>query len=201
MTSSTAGRRAALALALLACSSLCWAFCPPGVASPGAKKGTASNAAPSGLSGVGQDITLTLPDPKFPSANKLLYYLRAGAIDGQLTPDGSYHGGLTKLWVRLYQKGAPSAVLIAPVANGGGTSKAFVLTGRGGVVVKSLAYPGTVLTADAVVWRSALSQVEAIGHVFYHNSLNGATYRGPYLKSDTKLGTFSTRSGHMAGTF
>ncbi len=199
MVFSTVVRRRAV-LALLAYAPLCGSLCPPGVAAPGAKKG-APNSPPPPLSGAGQGITMTLPDPKLPGTGKLLYYLRAAAADVQTNPDGSFHGGMTKLWMRLYQKGVPSAVLTAPRAQGGGTSKATVITGKGGVVVKSLTEPGTILTADTVVWYSALNRVVATGHVFYHNSKNGMTSTGPYFQGDTKLGTFTTGPGHVTGTF
>ena len=186
------GRRAAaLSLALLSCASLC----PPGGAASGAKKAQEKNAAPPSLSGIGQGMTLTLPDPKFPGTGKLLYYLRAAAAAGHSAPDGSFQGSMTKLWVRLYQKGVPSAVLTAPQAQGGGTSKAAVITAKGGVVVKSLTEPGTILTADTVVWRSTLNEIVATGHVFYHNSKTGATVTGPVLNADTKLRTWSLTSG------
>jgi len=188
------GRRAALVL--LACSSLCL----PIAAAPGAKK-NANKSTPPVLGGAGQGMTLSLPDPKFPGANKLLYYLRAAAADGHSDPDGSFHGTMTRLWVRLYQKGVPSAVLTAPQAQGGGTSKATVITGKGGVVIKSLTEPGTLLTADTVVWYSALNRIVATGHVFYHNSKNGMTSTGPFLQSDTKLGTFATHASHLTGVF
>ncbi len=192
-------RRAALAL--LTCSSLCLMLCPPGVAAPGVKKGIVGSSAPPVMGGAGQGMTISLPDPKLPGTGKLLYYLRAAASDGQFLPDGSFHGGVTKLWMRLYQKGVPSAVLTAPQAQGGGTSKATVITGKGGVVVKSLTEPGTFLTADTVVWYSSLNRIVATGHVFYHNSKNGMTSTGPFLQGDTKLGTFATHAGHMTGTF
>ena len=188
---------AALALALLACPALC----PPGVAAPGAKKGAANDAAPPSMAGVGQGMTMSLPDPKLPGTGKLLYYLHAAAADVQTNPDGSFRGGMTKLWMRLYQKGVPSAVLTAPQAKGAGTSKATVITGTGGVAVKSLTEPGTFLTADTIVWYSAQNKVVATGHVLYHNSKNGMTSTGPFLQGDTNLGTFTTRAGHMTGTF
>jgi len=191
------GRRAALALSLtaLSCGSFCLLSAAVPAAVPAAKKTKEKNAAPPSMAVVGSGMTLTLPDPKLPGTGKLLYYLRAAAADGHSDPDGSFQGSLTKLWVRLYQKGVPSAVLTAPKAQGGGTSKAVVITGMGGVVVKSLTEPGTILTADTVVWRSALNKIVATGHVYYHNSKTGATVTGPVMNADTKLRTWSLTSG------
>lgn len=199
MMFSTVVRRAALAL--LACASLCGSACRSGVAAPGAKKSPQGGAPPTNMSGVGQDITLTLPDPKYPGANKPLYYLRAAAADGQLLPDGSFHGTMTKIWARLYQKGLPTAVLTAPQARGGGKKKSIVITGRGGVVVKSLVEAGTLLTADTVVWYVSSSQIVATGHVHYHGGKNGMDYYGPLFNADTKLQSIHTGPGHMTGVF
>lgn len=201
MFSTIVRRRAALVL--LAGASLCLSACRTGVAAPSAKKSPQGGTPPANLSGggVGQDITLTLPDPKYPGANKLLYYLRAAAADGQLLPDGSFHGTMTKIWARLYQKGLPTAVLTAPQARGGETKKSIVITGHGGVVVKSLVEAGTLLTADTVVWYVSSSQIVATGHVHYHGGKNGMDYYGPLFKADTKLQSIHTGPGHMTGVF
>jgi len=187
------GRRAALVLALTMVS--CWSFCLAGAAAPAGKTGDKKSAPPPNLGVVGQGMTMTLPDPKFPGTGKLLYYLHAAGADGHTDPDGSFHGSMTKIWARLYQKGVPSAVLTAPLAQGGGTSKAIVITGKGGVLVKSLTEPGTILTADTVVWHVSSGQIVAMGHVVYHNGKSGMTTTGPLMNADTKLRTVSFPTG------
>lgn len=187
-------RRATLALALLVCPS----FCPPTGAAPAPKKGEKKSAPPPNLGVVGQGMTMTLPDPKFPGTGKLLYYLHAAGADGHTDPDGSFHGSITKIWARLYQKGVPSAVLTAPLAQGGGAAKAIVITGKGGVVVKSLTQPGTILTADTVVWHVSSGQIVAMGHVVYHNGKSGMTTTGPLMNADTKLRAVAYPTGFHA---
>ena len=74
----------------------------------------------------------------------------------------------------------------------------MVITGTGGVVVKSLTQPGTLLQADKVVWYASLNQIVATGHVVYHDGKSGATMTGPAMKSDTKLKTVEIGSGHIS---
>lgn len=185
------GRRAALPLLL------CALFCLPGAAAP-AKK---SPPPVPNMGAVATGMTVSLPDPKYPGTGWLLYYLRAAAFDGGFLPDGTIHGNMTKIWARVYQKGVPTAVLTAPQALGGGTKKSIVITGRGGVVVKSLLEAGTILTADKVVWYVNSSQVVATGHVYYHNGKSGMDFHGPLLRADTKLQSLHTGPGHMTGVF
>lgn len=174
-------------LSLLLCASLCL----PGVAAPAKKDAPPAPNMGAAASG----MTASLPDPKFPGTGKLLYYLRAAGFNGQFLPDGSIHGSMTKIWARLYQKGVPSAVLTAPQAQGGGTGKSIVITGKGGVVVKSLTEPGTILTADTVVWYAVLNKIVATGHVFYHNGKNGGTVTGPVMNADSKLRSVTFPTG------
>lgn len=173
---------------------LCPLFCLPGAAVPAAgKKNAQKKPPPINLGGAAQDVTMSVPDPKMPGG-KLLYYLRAVSASGQSEPDG-FHGTMTKIWARLYQKGVPSAVLTAPRAQGGSTKKSVVVTGMGGIVMKSLTQPGTILTADTVVWYASLNKIVATGHVFYRDGKTGATLTGPVMNGDTKLKSVSLTSG------
>ncbi len=138
-------------------------------------------------------VSFTLPDPKRPG--KLLYDLRAASATGQSASDG-FHGTLTSVWAKLFQSGIATAVLTAPRAVGGTASKSTVITGTGGVTVKSLTQPGTILTADTVVWYATLNKMVATGHVFYHDGKTGATMRGPRMVGDTRLKSITITAGH-----
>ena len=154
---------------------------------------TPAAGAPSGLSAVSTTFSFTMPDPKRPG--RLLYELRAASANGQSEPDG-FHGALTSVWARLYQNGAASAILTAPRAQGGSSGKTVIVTGFGGVVVKSLLQPGTKLTADTVVWYASLNKMVATGHVYYHDGKTGATMTGPRMNADSRLKTIQIVSGH-----
>ncbi len=167
-----------------------------------AKSAMTKNAAPSAppsLGITGSGFSATLPDPKRPG--KLLYELQAASASGQSQADG-FHGSLTTVWARLYQNGQPSAILTAPHAVGGSAQKSVVITGTGGVTMKSLVEPGTVLTADTIVWYAAQSKIVATGHVFYHSGKSGLTMRGPRAVGYTQLKSITiTGGGHGTGTF
>ena len=143
-------------------------------------------------------FSFTLPDPKRPG--KLLYDLRAASATGQSAADG-FHGTLTSVWAKLFQNGVSTAILTAPRAVGGTASKSTVITGTGGVVVKSLTQPGTVLTADTVVWYATLGKMVATGHVHYHDGKTGATMTGPRAVGDTRLKTLTISAGHGTTRF
>ena len=147
-----------------------------------------------GVGVVSTGISATLPDPKRPG--KLLYELRAQSANGQSDASG-FHGDLNSVWARLYQNGVPSAILTAPHAQGGSAGKSVTITGTGGVVVKSLTEPGTLLTADTVVWYASSNKVVATGHVFYRSGKTGATMRGPRAVGYTQLKSIIiTGGGH-----
>ena len=169
-------------------------------ASASAPKNTPARAAAaqSGLGVVSSSFSFTLPDPKRPG--KLLYELRAASANGQSEADG-FHGALTSVWARLYQNGAATAILTAPHAQGGSAGKAVVVTGLGGVLVKSLIQPGTKLTADTVVWYATLNKMVATGHVVYLDGKTGATMTGPRMVADTRLKTIQIVSGHGTAKF
>ena len=154
--------------------------------------------APAAISGGGTGFSFTLPDPKRPG--KLLYDLRAASATGQSAADG-FHGTLTSVWAKLFQNGAATAILTAPRAVGGTASKSTVITGTGGVVVKSLTQPGTILKADTVVWYATLNKMVATGHVYYHNGQNGATMTGPRAVGDSRLKTLTISAGHGTMNF
>ena len=169
----------------------------PALASPA--KAAAAKSAPASLGVVSTGVSFTLPDPKRPG--KLLYELRAANANGQSEADG-FHGALTSVWARLYQNGAAAAILTAPHAQGGSAGKSVVVTGLGGVVVKSLTQPGTKLTADTVVWYVNSSKMVATGHVFYHDGKTGATMTGPRMIADTRLkSVFISGGGHGTAAF
>jgi len=154
---------------------------------------------PESISGVTTGISATLPDPKRPG--KLLYELRAAAGNGQADASG-FHGGLTSIWARLYQNGAPSAILTAPHARGGSVGKSVTITGTGGVVVKSLIEPGTKMTADTVVWYANLNKIVGTGHVFYRSGKTGAVLTGSRVDADTRLKTVNiSGGGHGTAVF
>ena len=150
---------------------------------PAAPKNSAA-APPETLQANAQGVTFNMLDPKHPG--KMLGLLRAVSATGQSTPTG-FVGSLTSVWARLYQQGAPAAVLTAPHVEGSSSKKTAIVTGTGGVIVKSLTQPGTRLTADQVVWYASLNQIVATGHVFYRDGKTGGTMTGPWMKSDTKL--------------
>ena len=153
---------------------------------------------PPSFAGVSTGFSFTLPDPKRPG--KLLYDLRAKAATGQSLPDG-FHGTLTAVWAKLFQNGAASAILTAPRAVGGSANKSTVVTGTGGVTVKSLLERGTFLTADTIVWYATSNKIVATGHVVYHNGQNGGTMRGPRMVGDTRLRIVSINAGHGTAKF
>ncbi|MGI4791407.1 MAG: hypothetical protein ACRYFS_21475 [Janthinobacterium lividum] len=165
----------------------------PAPASPPKHSPAKTAAAPLDLGMKGSTFSFTLPDPKRPG--KLLYELRAASANGQLEADG-YHGVLTTVWAKLYQSGKQTAILTAPRAQGGSANKDVAITGLGGVVVKSLIEPGTILTADTVVWYGSQNKMVATGHVYYHSGKTGATMTGPRAVADTRMKTISVDYGH-----
>ena len=170
---------------------------PPKDAAAG--KNVPRKDADTSLSGVSTAFSATLRDPKRPG--RLLYELRGAS--GNIQADGSgFHGNASSLWARLYQSGLPSAVLTAPQALVKSANKAVAVTGLGGVVVKSLAEPGTMLTADTVVWYANQNKLVATGHVFYRSGKTGATLTGPRMVADTRVKSISvTGGGHGTEAF
>lgn len=150
------------------------------------------------MSAVAQMPVVTLPDPKYPG--HLLIEAHARTADGQSAENG-FLGNMTGVWARLYQKGVPVAVLTAPRAVGSSRKNSVVVTGTGGVVIKSLTQSGTKLTADKVVWYASADRIVATGHVIYHDGKSGATMTGPWLKADTKLKSIQMGAGHATGVF
>jgi hypothetical protein len=164
-----------------------------------ATKKTSSKSASPSLSAISTEFSATLPDPKRPG--KLLYELRAVSANGQ-SDAGGFHGSLNSVWARLYQSGVPSAILTAPHAQGGSVGKSVTITGTGGVVVKSLKEPGTILTANTVVWYAGSNQIVATGHVFYRSGKTGATMSGPRMIADTRVkAVYVTNGGHGTARF
>ncbi len=146
-----------------------------------------------------QTLVFQVPDQKYPG--HLLVEAHVKAVDG--TGGLSLLGNLTGVWARLYQRGAPAAVLTAPHAVGSSYQKTVVVTATGGVVIKSLMQPGTKLTADKVVWypNARIDQIVATGHVVYRDGKSGATATGPWLKADTQMKSFRMGAGHATGIF
>ncbi len=196
LTASSA-RRAALALVLLACA----AFCPPGVAAPGAKKGVAKKpSAPLNLSGSIESPTIQIGDPKLPG--KLLAVVK-GNVLGVGPGGGGELGTMTQVHALLYQKGRQAATFDAPVAHisQNNATKNVVAVGTGGVVIKSLIEPGTRLTADIVTWYAGLNRIVATGHVVYHNGKSGWDVLAPTMTADTQLHSVSGAKGRAFGKF
>lgn len=179
----------------LAPALLLWPLSAAVLAAPPAKK---APPAPDNLSAAVQLPVVTLPDPKYPG--KLLIEAHARTAQGQ-SQDTGFMGDMTGVWARLYQKGVPAAVLTASHAVGSSRKNTVVVTGTGGVVIKSLTQPGTKLTADKVVWYASLNRIVATGHVYYHDGKTGATMIGPWLTADTKLNSVQTGAGRFTGTF
>lgn len=161
------------------------------------KPAPAKDKAPT-FGAVGDEPWFTQPDPKHPG--KLLYELKAAGAAAQSDTDG-FHGTLTSVWAKLFQNGVASAILTAPRALGGSANKSVVITGLGGVSVKSLTEPGTVLTADKMVWYATLNKIVATGHVYYRNGQNGATMRAPRMVGDTRLKSITLNYGHGKARF
>lgn len=178
---------------LLAVALCCPLFCLSGAAAPiGAKKN--SQKMPPHLRLDTRQVQVSLPDPKFPGKGIPLCYVKAATANGQSETTGLL-GNMTQVSALLYQQGKPAATLDAPRAQGSSLRKTVVVTGLGGVVVKSLTQPGTRLTADTVVWYAALNKIVATGHVVYRDGKTGATMTGPVMNADTKLKTVSLTSG------
>ena len=189
-------RRAAPALALLACA----AFCPPGMAAPGAKNGTAKKpSGPPNLNVGIQSPIIQIGDPKLPG--KLLVSGKAGGFSGVSADKGAL-GSFTRVSVLLYQQGRPAATFDAPVAHisENTATKNVVAVGTGGVVLVSLTEPGTRLTADVVTWYAGLNKIVATGHVVYHNGM-GWVVRSPMMTADTRLHSVVTEKGSASGKF
>ncbi len=164
-----------------------------GLFSVPASPAPAKNApAPIGVVSPG-GFSFTLPDPKRPG--RLLYELRAASATGQSQADG-FHGTLTTVWAKLFQNGAATAILTAPRAVGGSAKKSTVITGTGGVTMKSLTQPGTILTADTVIWYATQNKIIAMGHVYYRDGKTGGTMRAPRMTGDTRLRSLAVPAGH-----
>lgn len=188
--------------ALTLCGLLCPLLCLPGASAPAAGKKNASKkpSLPPNLRLDSRQVQVSLPDPKFPGKGVPLCFVKASTASGQSETTGLL-GNMTQVSALLYQQGKPAATLDAPRAQGSSLRKTVVVIGMGGVLVKSLTQPGTKLTADKVAWYAALNKIVATGHVFYHDGKTGMEFRGPWLKTDTKLKSVRTGSGEMSGIF
>lgn len=199
MFSTIVRRRAALLL--LAGASLCISACRTGVAAPGGKKvsGKKASASPN-MSAVVPSPTLIIGDPKLPG--KLLAVVKAGGFSGSLA-DQTALGNMTQVHALLYQQGKEAAKFDAPVAHitQNSATKSVVAVGTGGVVIVSLAEPGTRLTADVVTWYASLNRIVATGHVVYHNGKSGWTVQSPTMTCDTQLRSVSGARGKAFGKF
>lgn len=198
----TAGLKRGGVAALTALGLSVLAGCAPGGAAPAAAKPAnpaPSNPASPSLGATAQGVTVNLPDAKRPG--KLLLAVRAKSATGQ-SQDNGFLGSMRGIYARLYQAGVPSAILTAPKAQGRSVRNTVVVTCTGGVVVKSLTQPGTVLTADTMVWYASINKIVATGHVFYKDGKSGATMSGPEAVADTKLKALHLSSGgHASATF
>jgi len=171
--------------------------CGPDRSAP-AKHAPAKNTGPQkpvppNIGVVSGGFSFNLPDPKHPG--KVLYDLQAASGTGQSAPDG-FHITATSVRAKLFQDGAATTILTAPRAQGVNANKSTIVTGTGGVVVKSLLQPGTILTADTVIWYATLNKLVATGHVYYRDGQNGATMHAPRMVGDTRLKTLTIPRGH-----
>jgi len=187
------GRRAALSLML------CALLCPTGVAAPtGARK--SAKKPPPQMSAVVERPTVTVGDPKMPG--RPLAVVKASAFQGGSVAQG-FLGDMTQVSALLYHQGKPAATFDAPHARGSqnNVTKNVVVTGTGGVVIKSLTERGTTLTADTMVWYASIDKIVATGHAVYQNRKKLITCQSPTIIADTKLKSVKTGPGQMTGMF
>ncbi len=133
----------------------------------------------------GQEVEITQPDPKHPG--HLEWHLWAKSLAGQ-SVGNEIQGQLVTVTARLYQKGVPAATLLAPLAKG----DVKKITATGGVTIKSLQQPGTILRADNMVWLVTLDKIIATGHVYYHDGKSGLVMRAPQMVANTALKTINS---------
>ena len=168
----------------------------PGHAAPTAK----STPAPGFGARAQAGLTVQVGDPKRPGW--LLAVIRAGGFQGDSGQQG-FLGNMTRVSALLYKQGKPAATFTAPRARGSqnNATKNIIVTGTGGVVVKSLTEPGTTLTADTVVWYPGSNQVIATGHVVYHKG-KSIVVTAPVMYADTRLKAVhgGQRPGDILGT-
>ena len=118
----------------------------------------------------GQGSYVTQPDPKRPGQYLWKLWAREFVIEA---PDKAVSGTLKGVSAVLFQNGKESARMVAPQAQGNNVQSIIVATG--GVVVRSVVQPGTILRADTVTWYARSNKIVAVGQVFYKNGKTGMT--------------------------
>jgi hypothetical protein len=166
-------RCGALAVSLL--------FCSP----------SGSSHAASGVGVTGQGSQVLQPDPKRPGKYLWKLWAREFVIE---SPSKGVSGTMKGISAVLFQNGAPSATMAAAQAKGNNVQN--IIVASGGVVVKSLLEPGTILRADSVTWYQQKNQVVAVGHVYYKNGKSGMTIiPSGALTANTSLKTVRSDDG------
>ncbi|BDI31233.1 hypothetical protein CCAX7_32840 [Capsulimonas corticalis] len=147
--------------------------------------------AATGVGVTGQGSYVTQPDPKHPGMYLWKLWARDFIIEA---PDKNVSGTLKGVHAILFQNGKQTADMVAPQAQSDNVKETIVASG--GVVVKSLTQPGTILRADNVVWNAASRKIIASGHVFYKNGKTGMTIqpRGRLI-ADTVLKSVRSDDG------
>ena len=127
------------------------------------------------------------PDPNLPGKYLWKMYIQGGSVMPQ---SSGYTGSLIGVTALLYQHGAPSARLTAPVASGNSIQEVIVATGPGRVRAQSLVDPGRALEADKMTYYAKKNRIVAIGNVVvFQSGRNGPTMRVPRapVTADTVL--------------
>ena len=147
--------------------------------------------AASGVGVTGQGSYVTQPDPKRPGKYLWKLWAREFIIEA---PDKAVSGTLKGVSAVLFQNGKESARMVAPQAQGNNVQSIIVATG--GVIVRSVAQPGTILRADTVTWYAQSNKIVAVGHVFYKNGKTGMTISpNGRLVANTALKTIRSDDG------
>lgn len=156
-----------------------------------------AQATPDDLGGYAQGVQVDLPDPKLPG--RPLCHVDASAATGQSAANG-FLGTMTRVTATLYRQGRPAAILYAPRAQGSVQGKSTVITGTGGVFIKSLLHPGTTIRSNTMVWKAATNGLVASGHVVFTDGKTHLTIRGPRATADTVMQTVKMGPSHFSGS-
>lgn len=162
----------------------------------GAAPQKSAQPAPVDLGGYAQGVQVDLPDPKLPG--RRLCHVDAASATGQSAANG-FLGTMTHVSATLYRQGRSAAILYAPRAQGSVQGKSVVITGTGGVFIKSLLHPGTTIRSNTMVWKAATNSIVATGNVVFTDGKTGATIRGPRATADTSMQTLKMGPSHFSG--
>ncbi len=148
------------------------------------------------LGGYAQTVQVDLPDPKLPG--RRLCHVDAADASGQSAANG-FLGTMTHVTATLYRQGRPAAILFAPRAQGSVQGKSTVITGTGGVFIKSLLHPGTTIRSNTMVWKAATNGIVATGDVVATYS-GGAVAHGQRATANTVMQTVNVGPSHFSGS-